>query len=95
MVLPRFSLRFLLLLTAVFAVASLVFAEAYQGRAWAIAFTLTMLAAAGLLVFHASVFWIATGMRLLFGLIQSPEASSPFAVTPGVKQVVAPPAETE
>jgi len=96
MVLPRFSLRWIFLATAVFSVVSLIFAQAFRGHQWAIALSGTILAAVLMLCLLAGAFLVASLIRLLSDRRKvSLVGESPFAKDIPVKQVLEPPPDPD
>jgi hypothetical protein len=59
MLIPRFSLRWLLGLTTAFAVLSLVWSFAFRGHAWALGMSAAVNGLVLLFAFHAGAFLIA------------------------------------
>jgi hypothetical protein len=94
MLLPRFSLRWLLAATTVCGVLAYVLAQAVRGQAWGIA----MSVAAGALVltaaFYAVVFVIAWGAAAVGTGMRKKRATSPFAMHVAPPQIL-PPQELE
>lgn len=83
MLIPRFSIRNLLILTAVAACFSLVLAQAVQGAPWAIGFciaaaSLVTLAIGFALLFLASLV-IHGGLSALGEFLRPAKGTSPFA----------------
>ena len=68
MLIPRFSLRLLLLLTTVSGVFFLVVAQAVGGNAWAIAVTTAVSALLATIMLHALVFVLAWVMMSIWRL---------------------------
>jgi len=98
MILPKFSIRTMLFGTAIFAVLSLVLAQAVRGEATAaIAFLIgiSTIAVAFVLYFWAfAAAWLFNAaIRLLSGG-KKPTAGSPFADA-GLPQQIVPPVEPE
>jgi uncharacterized membrane protein len=58
MLIPQFSLRWVLGVTAVCALLSLVAAQAVQGKTWAIATTAGMVSLGLIMLVHGSVFFV-------------------------------------
>lgn len=91
MLIPRFSIRALLIATAVCAVFSLVIAGAVRGQPWAIATTAGAFSLAALLVFHPVVYAIAA---LIAGVRKQseppPPGQSPFATAGPPRQILPP-----
>lgn len=98
MLIPRFTLRWLLLLTTVCGGLSLVLSYALQGREWAIAFSLALGAIPLLLLLHALAFVGAWMFSQIYGsvagMFATPQGASPFASAGPPKQII-PPAEPE
>lgn len=66
MLIPQFSIRTLMLLTAAAAVVSLVFAMAVRGQDWAIAASAGVLALAGTFLVFACTFLVVWSLGRLF-----------------------------
>ena len=98
MLIPRFTLRWLLLLTTVCGGLSLVLSYAMQGREWAIAVSLALGAVPLLFLLHALAFAVAWGFaqvaNAIGGMAYKPKGVSPFA-TAGPPRQILPPAEPE
>ncbi len=70
MILPRYSLRVILLVTAICAVISLVLAQGLRGKPWAAGMTMGLVAAVVTLVLGALAFgliWAAATLLARFG----------------------------
>jgi len=91
MLIPRFSIRFLLLLTTFCAVFFFVMTLAVQGSQWAVA---VCVATGGLLLsmlMQAGTFGVAWAFTSFFGLFRRDElASSPFASAKPPPQYIEP-----
>ena len=83
MIIPRFSLRWLLALITVCGALSLVLSYAFQGQAWAIGFMVGLGSLAVIAALHAMAFSIAWLLSQLSSIASgsSPQAGgqSPFA----------------
>ena len=96
MLIPRFSLRFLLMLTTVCAVFFFILTLAIQGSQWATAVSVAMAALLLSMLVQASTFGVAWAFTSLFGLFRAPEsATSPFASSRPPPHVVTPPTSDE
>ena len=89
MLIPRFSLRWLIGLITVCGVISLVLSYAFQGEPWAIGFAAGIASLAVLFALHASAFAVAYVLAEVFHLkprVEVPAAilagDTPFAATP-------------
>lgn len=81
MLLPRFSIRWVLLLTVVVAVLLLIVRQANQGELWAMAFTSGLLLLVGSFLFYGAVFALVYAIAWLMRLAYPPEeAENPFVV---------------
>ena len=91
MLIPRFSIRALLVVTAFCALFSLVIAGAVRGQPWAIGVTAGLTALVTLLVCHPVAFGLAAAFsNLRRQLTPPPEGASPFATAGPPKQIVPP-----
>lgn len=91
MLIPRFSLRSLLIATAVCAVFSLVIAGAVRGQPWAIGITAAFAALVTVLLLYTLAFALASIVAKLRGNITSPVAgTSPFATSGPPRQIIPP-----
>lgn len=91
MVIPRFSLRSLLIATAVCAVFSLVIAGAVRGQPWAIGMTAAFAALLAVMLLHPLAFAFASVLASLRGQLNPPPpGASPFATSGPPKQIVPP-----
>ena len=91
MLIPRFTLRWLLGLMVVAGLISLVLAQAVHGNAWAIGLVIGLSSLALVFVAHASVFvvaWLFVQIRKSF--VGQPRATSPFATAGPPPQLVPP-----
>lgn len=96
MLIPRFSIKALLVATAVCAAFSAVLAEAVRGKPWAIGVSASLAAVAVMLLLHAVAFAMASVLALLRSLLTPPPAgASPFATSGPPKQIVPPLAPPE
>lgn len=95
MLIPRFSIRLLLALTAGCALLALMISLAVNGNVVAISFTLALAGAAGMLALQAAFFCLALGGAKIwrFATSSTPTAS-PFATHTLPPQIL-PPAEPE
>ncbi len=91
MLIPRFSLRFLLFLMTVCGVFFFVVTLAVQGSQWAVALSV---AVGGLLIsmlLQASSFGLAWALTSVFGMFRRKDvATSPFASSKPPPQVIEP-----
>ena len=91
MLIPRFTLRWLMLLMAVSGVFFLIVAQAVRGQAWAMGVSL---AGAGLLLsflVYGALFGLAYLLASVLGLFRQPvPVSTPFATTQPPVQMVPP-----
>jgi hypothetical protein len=91
MLIPRFTIRWLLSLTTVAAVFSLVVHLALQGRAWAIAVSVTAASLALAFFLYAVFFAVAYLAASFQGLFRGrPTDGSPFATAEPPPQLVPP-----
>ena len=90
MLIPRFSLRWLLAVTTVCGVLALVVAQAVRGSAWGLAVTWTMVALLVSFTLYASVFLLAYSVERLIAKSRKKKAASPFATDAPPPQYVAP-----
>lgn len=95
MILPKFSIRAMLLATAVFAVLSLVLAQAVRGEAMAaIAFLVgagSIVLAFGLYCWAFAAAWACAWLvRSVAGFGKAPRVGSPFANAGPPKQIITP-----
>ncbi len=85
MLIPRFSLRWLLGLTTLCAAVSFVLASAVRGNDWAIGMTVGIVSGLCLALLHVLIFWAAC-LTSFFqrGLLQTarPADGCPFATEP-------------
>jgi hypothetical protein len=96
MLIPRFSIRSLLLATVVVAIYCLCLTLAINGHLWALGFLAVLNAAIGLLVLHVLVFLVTLPIAWVWGSIQEQQQrpTSPFATHQPPPQLV-PPQEPE
>jgi hypothetical protein len=91
MILPRYSLRTLLIAMVVCALISLVVRQASLGRAWAIGLSVTIAAAFVVILSHMLMFALANLLVAIRKGYRKPEVGrSPFASAGLPRQVVAP-----
>ncbi len=91
MLIPRFSLRFLLSLMTACGVFFFVVTLAVQGSQWATAVCVAVVGLILSMLVQASTFGVAWAFTSLFGLFRQPEsATSPFASSKPPPQVVEP-----
>lgn len=96
MLIPRFSLRALLIAMAVCAVFSLVIAGAVRGQPWAIGMTAGVAGLASLLLFHPLAFAVAAMLAAVRRQVTPPPpGTSPFATAGPPRQVISPKAPPE
>lgn len=94
--LPRFTIRWLLLMMVVVAFISLVISRALQGNSLAIGFSMALAGGIFLLGVQAVVFLAAGVLRVVFrGGAQATAGESPFGTSPIPTQVVAPPRDSD
>jgi hypothetical protein len=84
MIIPRYSLRWLLALTAVCGVLSLILSYAFQGSEWAIGASVGLASLLMVAAIHAAAFsvaWLLTqfGYGLFGGSASQAAGQSPFA----------------
>ena len=91
MLIPRFSLRWLLLLTTLSGLFFFVVARAVAGNPWAIALAVALSATLGTFVLHAIVFGLAWTMAVSWRFaVARKTSSSPFATSAPPPQVIPP-----
>jgi hypothetical protein len=91
MLIPRFSLRWLLVLTTVCAVFFLIMRWANQGSHWAVGIVTGVTALALAVLVHAAIFALAFVLSWLIGLVRpSSPGRSPFATDALPPQVIPP-----
>lgn len=95
MLVPKFTIRGMLIATAVFAVFSLVLAQAVRGNAAsAVGFTVaaaSVVLAFGLYCWAFAAAWACSSLlRLMTGSGKGPPVRSPFADAGPPKQIIAP-----
>jgi hypothetical protein len=90
MLIPRFSLRLLLLLNTVFAAVFLVAKLAVDGHAWAWGLLLTVVSAAALMGTFGLMFLAAYVLSFARRTGRVPVAESPFATDKLPPQVIPP-----
>ena len=91
MLIPRYSLRTLLIATAACALFSLVVADAVRGKPWAIGMTAALSALGVVFLLHP----LAFAMAALFASVRKqltppPQGTSPFASAGPPRQIVRP-----
>ncbi len=96
MLIPRFSLLHLLVITTASAVFCYIIAMATRGHQWAMAISLAIGSVLLAFIFHAGIFGIAWLLSLV-GRMFMPKTtvSSPFANAAPPPQLVTPPEDTE
>ena len=95
MLIPRFTIRWLLGLTAICSVFFLVLASAIRGQLWAIALSIAVASAVVAFLCYAAFFGVAYIMASVFGLVRTqPRGGSPFAAGAPPPQII-PPEEPE
>ena len=96
MLIPRFSIRFLLLLTTICAVFFFIVTLAVQGNQWAIAVAVAITGLVASMLVQASTFGVAWAITSFFGVFRSQEsATSPFASAKPPPQYIEPPMPEE
>lgn len=91
MLIPRFSVRFLLFLTAICAVFFFIVTLAVQGSHWATAVSVAIAGLVLTMLVQAGTFGLAWSITSLFGLFRVEEsASSPFASAKPPPQYIEP-----
>ena len=91
MLIPRFSIRWLLIVTAVFAAFFFLVSVAVRGEPWAIAVSVALGSLALLVVIHAGFFLVAWLIAEMIGLAWRPQQpESPFATEKPPPQIVPP-----
>ena len=81
MLLPRFSIRWMLLLTTVLAVLSVVVRQATLGSSWAIALTATVALSAAIFLLYGVMFLLACGLASLTRTLKPPQQpENPFVI---------------
>lgn len=91
MLIPRFSLRALLIATAVCAVFSLVLAGAVRGQPWAIGMTAGLGSLVVVFLLHPLAFAVASVLASLRGQVTPPPVgTSPFASAGPPRQIIPP-----
>ena len=78
MLLPRFSIRRLLLITAAFALLFLAITPALEGRPWAVGMAMMVLVTVVMVLLYMATFAAATLLGILLRSIE-PRPTSPFA----------------
>ena len=98
MIIPRFTLRWLLAVTTICGGLSLVLSYAMQGQPWAIAVSVGLATIPLLFLLHMATFvaaWlIAQGLTFMESRLRPATTSSPFAASGPPKQIV-PPGEVD
>ncbi|HJN11444.1 MAG TPA: hypothetical protein QF564_22370 [Pirellulaceae bacterium] len=96
MLIPRFSIRFLLLLTTICAVFFFVVTLAVQGSQWATAISIAIAGLVLTMLVQAGTFGVAWALTSFFGVFRSAEsATSPFASAKPPPQYIEPPMPEE
>jgi hypothetical protein len=90
MIIPRFSLRWLLGVTTLCALLAYVLAQAIRGQAWGIAISVTVGALLFTSLVHAVVFLLAWGIASAGTGIRRTRATSPFATHVAPPQILPP-----
>lgn len=91
MILPRYSLRTLLVATVICALISFVVRQAGLGRPWAIGLAVTIAAGVAVIFSHMLLFAFANGLVAIRKSFRRPEmGKSPFASAGLPRQIVAP-----
>ena len=83
MLIPQFSLRWLLALTALCAGVSLILSFAFRGQTWAIGMAAALGSIVAMAVLYVTAFlsaWLIT--QVASGLYRRPQGQSPFAKLP-------------
>lgn len=95
MLIPKFSLRFMLGLMAVVAVYCLIVSFAVRGHVWAIAINIALASLISVFISYAFYFLLTLPMSLLDQAFQGPrQPTSPFATSQPPPQIL-PPQEPE
>ncbi len=96
MLIPRFSLLHLLVITTASAVFCYIIAMATRGHQWAMAISLAIGSVLLVFVFHAGIFGIAWLLSLV-GRVFMPRAkvTSPFANASPPPQLITPPEDNQ
>ena len=91
MLIPRFTLRWLLMLTTVCAVFSLIVRFAGQGQHWAVAVVTAVMTLAVAMLIYGTVFSLAFVLNLVFRFVRPRSMpASPFATDTLPPQVLPP-----
>ncbi|MGE0761575.1 MAG: hypothetical protein AB7F89_12860 [Pirellulaceae bacterium] len=91
MLIPRFSVRWLLFLMSLCAVVAFIVSLGMGGRAWAVALAAMLGTAALMAVLYAGLFCVAWGLARMSRLwLDRRVASSPFATHTPPPQIIAP-----
>lgn len=91
MLIPRFSIRSLLLVTTVCALVFLVFRLALKEHSWAVGLSVTILCMVGAFVLYGSLFLVSLAVVRFTSLAKPPERhESPFATDRLPPQVIPP-----
>ena len=91
MLIPRFSLRWLLTVTTVSGVLALILAQAVRGSAWAVGICWTLAALAVNFLLFLGVFLVAWGVLRASLMWRVKKTASPFATDAPPPQLMAPP----
>ncbi len=95
MLIPKFSIRFLLGLMTAVAVFCLIASFAMQGQAWALALCLALGSLLSVFLSYALYFWLTLPLSLLDAALRGPpQPTSPFATDRPPPQIL-PPQEPE
>jgi hypothetical protein len=96
MLIPRFSLRQLLVITTASAIFCYVIAMATRGHLWAMAIAIAVSSVISALIVHAGLFALAWLLTLIGGLFTKQHvAASPFANAAPPPQLITPPEDSE
>jgi hypothetical protein len=90
MLIPRFSVRWLLAATAVCSVLAYVVAQAVMGQAWGIAASVACGALLLTFLVYVAVFVVAWGIAFLGASRRGRQATSPFAAHVPPPQILPP-----
>jgi len=94
MLIPRFTIRGLLLAMGVSGVISLVLSAAMKGQAWAVAMSLALGMLPLVFAMYATAFlvaWVCSQLSAaMAGNMSQPRGNSPFAISGPPKQIVPP-----
>jgi hypothetical protein len=90
MLIPRFSLRWLLAVMTLCGLLAYVVSQAVMGKAWGIAFSVAIGALLVTAIVYALVFILAWGIASIVSGSRKRRASSPFATDTAPPQIVPP-----